>query len=1663
MYPTPPLSPAASDLSIQFVAERPIADQLSEHIKLSLQRLPLHNTIVSIPSFLQSHVFSDDDIAVVHAMQDIFQAGTVSLAKDPFAIHRPMRSVIITTSTRADAEQWLALLRQHTRLHAISDFELDPSQRQSALRSLLSQYDIVITHIDTLLHDAKSDAVSLRRLSLLVIDGAESVCTRAHPVAVLIRDHYRALPERHRPRLLALAHDVITASTARPLEYNLLSHFIASPSHTGAFWRSCLGKGERRELIDVEYRYYHPVSTDPHFVTQGLDKKRVPVESQRRDTRAFTELDHLVDQIGPLGVAAYCKKRKSIRQRRSTNGHHPARARQKPSVSDDIALLGLTNKAMCLLNEMHLAYAASTQRDQLMVIIYAGRPVVACALCEVLRSMPIFDKLCIRAALGTGSSASHHTYEKKDDFEERNWQGEETDDEEVIYFTALETNVLIVASPYLEQGHKNRPLPPTPLVIRFDGSLPDPTVDGGGGRCRVIVFQEHDKHRMSRCVDEDVTEKSADVARPDVPIPSNVQRSTTEEQPLLSLDDPPSVEDPPSAVKPVDLTDADAIPEQEVVIVKEQKGAALSLRPPIIAKPTANREKRVKPDRGTIYHCEAPKSLLGPDSDMPSVSYLYRLHFSEEKIDSKSTSPRNVRNTGVEDFIFVLSKELSEDDLEIRLADIVVGTGNGSNISGYATLEYQGSLTLTSEQVSLGRRYTTQLFSSILPGLHEDHFMWDRHIASGQKGGRLYRRLYLILPAKRKCEVVRPSTLFENNASKPSELPGANRVSDKKVSDHCKKAIVKYFQSAHTHTSEVSALGPCEVDWAKVHDVLTLCHSETHDKESKKLSQSKSLNYEGLEGRLLFSTFPNEPYVMSGKLVHDKSPLSTLRRSRKFPLNDDGTFAPSHDLPYLVKVMATPKTIAQQARTAEKKAEKDTGQDDDEVQFVSEKVSTPVVAPVSERTGDTAGLSPALWCEEVGKLVVSNGSTGDNRKRRTADNVGKLRFDCDRNVLKKRKTWAGWVSYSAEKYYTRFYDEPIQRLDQPLLPVAKPSVAGIEDLHEMIKGASVIDVYERLVSSGREKRMTVPELGRKYPISPGITFLPSSLFLLEQHLSTCQLRHLFDSSVGVRSSLGILLQAVTSSSVTSSQNYERLELLGDSVLKLSCTARLFTKRPHDSEGQMHYARKDIVSNATLHKLGREKGLQNYLRFRTETAADWRPPGTDMRGKVQSVTLKGLADVVEALCGAYFLTGCREENHVNDVVSMDDSADMQISLTGESSDESDDDVEIQNDCDTKLADRVNGSSGMDSARREKYRPFSPSSVDRGYIAGYKFLEACNVFQGSEPTHSQVLLSAAYAMHPKRSAPPTEMSADAFPYDKRISDPAVPWEEHYGILETAIGYKFKRRPLLVCALTHNSYVKENGFSSDYKETFQRLEFLGDAVADFCVVRYLYEKNPDLGPGELTTLKGNIVSNEAFARTTVTLGLHKFLEHKSPTLKTEIANYMATVSQDLTTEDELGGHNTLKKALGEIAAPKALGDVFESVLGAIFVDSGLQAAWKVCINLLHDSLRINGDPNRDNAHPCTELSSLVTREWKLGPSPPRYSIATTEDRKKVGSVFILGRKIATGSGTTLKRAKLRAAIAALKVLKDPSPGSRGYQLLRDLRQKAVQLKVKAQRYDG
>ncbi|KAH0970234.1 hypothetical protein GBA52_022390 [Prunus armeniaca] len=217
-----------------------------------------------------------------------------------------------------------------------------------------------------------------------------------------------------------------------------------------------------------------------------------------------------------------------------------------------------------------------------------------------------------------------------------------------------------------------------------------------------------------------------------------------------------------------------------------------------------------------------------------------------------------------------------------------------------------------------------------------------------------------------------------------------------------------------------------------------------------------------------------------------------------------------------------------------------------------------------------------------------------------------------------------------------------------------------------------------------------------------------------------------------------------------------------------------------------------------------------------------------------------------------------------------------------------------------------------------------------------------------------------------------------------------------LENSLGYQFVHKGLLLQAFVHPSYNKHGG------GCYQRLEFLGDAVLDYLITSYLYSVYPKLKPGQLTDLRSVSVNNKAFANVAVDRSFHKFLICDSSSLSEAIKVYVDFIDTPASERGLLDGPK----------CPKSLGDLVESCLGAILLDTGfnLNRVWEIMLSFLKPIMSFSSL----QLSPIRELRELCqAHTWDLRFLPSKkgktYSIQATVEGNNVR---------ATASSTSLNK---------------------------------------------
>ncbi|KAF2497347.1 P-loop containing nucleoside triphosphate hydrolase protein [Lophium mytilinum] len=386
-------------------------------------------------------------------------------------------------------------------------------------------------------------------------------------------------------------------------------------------------------------------------------------------------------------------------------------------------------------------------------------------------------------------------------------------------------------------------------------------------------------------------------------------------------------------------------------------------------------------------------------------------------------------------------------------------------------------------------------------------------------------------------------------------------------------------------------------------------------------------------------------------------------------------------------------------------------------------------------------------------------------------------------------------------------------------------------------------------------------------------FIPSLLNRYEVHMLAERLRTTILAPVSFDpTDLSIIVRAITASS-TNEPDYQRLEFLGDCILKLCTSINLMASHLMWPEGYLTAEKGRTTSNGFLARATMQLGLERFIITKGFTGSKWKPPyeadvtSSQVEGSSKKVerSSKLIADVMESLIGASYVVG-----------------------------------------------------GLPNAL-SCLRTLLPTE-------DWKPLEESN----------QVLFDAV---------------------------PKEPLPRHLAVVDSITGYTFTKKHLMLEALTHPSFVGPPEIASS---SYQRLEFLGDAVLDYIISNHVFAHNPELSHETMHSIRSAMV-NAAFLafmsfentipeeQANITIdpitnarrpeepsivqrALWQYLRHSSPQTpqlqKAALIRHKASRDAVLSALREDCKYPWYLFARTE--AEKFFSDIVESMLGAIYIDS-------------------------------------------------------------------------------------------------------------------------------
>ena len=238
---------------------------------------------------------------------------------------------------------------------------------------------------------------------------------------------------------------------------------------------------------------------------------------------------------------------------------------------------------------------------------------------------------------------------------------------------------------------------------------------------------------------------------------------------------------------------------------------------------------------------------------------------------------------------------------------------------------------------------------------------------------------------------------------------------------------------------------------------------------------------------------------------------------------------------------------------------------------------------------------------------------------------------------------------------------------------------------------------------------------------------------------------------------------------------------------------------------------------------------------------------------------------------------------------------------------------------------------------------------------------------------------------------------------MNDPGE--DERIARTEEILGYTFKDKALLRTALSHASEKSETPEDveprTDAERDNERLEFLGDSILGMLICERLFSGYPEYSEGELTRIKSVVVSKRVLSRITKDMGLDEYL----------------AVGKGMASRRELPA--------------SVLADLFEALVAALYLDSGLQSAREFVVRVLGPEIDLV-DRNEHQKNYKSILQQYTQRHMGVTPT---YRVLTEEgpDHSKLFevAVFVGEKESGRGRGRSKKEAQQRAAMDALNTL--------------------------------
>lgn len=518
--------------------------------------------------------------------------------------------------------------------------------------------------------------------------------------------------------------------------------------------------------------------------------------------------------------------------------------------------------------------------------------------------------------------------------------------------------------------------------------------------------------------------------------------------------------------------------------------------------------------------------------------------------------------------------------------------------------------------------------------------------------------------------------------------------------------------------------------------------------------------------------------------------------------------------------------------------------------------------------------------------------------------------------------------------------------------------------------------------------------------------IPSIFLYLERFIQANEMKKFLKITVNSAD----LIQATSSPSYDLTNNFEVLEVVGDSVLKFISSSYLFKRFPNENEDYLTQTRSQYIKNKFLSKIAYENFFHFFLKTHKKNVNQWRAPllkdsfGAKLTNITHTIAAKNLADSFEAVLGALFIYAYELNNVIKGLTNI--SFPITYNLLNTS---------LMNCEGSFLIPKVYFYS-INSSLNENFNYLDLKKlIDQNY-SETKISDKYNFkkYKENKPIKNHKLCGSAFKSVIKiyDNLP----SKYQFLRNLRIIKSLEKFENKI------LKYSFKNKKLLITALNAEKKPNDPLFENDY----QALEFLGDALLEIFVIgnayKIFFDNKIALVPEIMQRLKITLLSNSFMARMCTLLGIYKYIFNASEESELEMNKFIKKIKFNRPFKNFVR-HET--------SIPKTLSDLWESLSAAVLIDGGWEAFNMVFGRILAPYLKFFCKYYYKIE--TNIISKLKNDSQEKFQKIIEFKMEYKDDEKVfLNSVFLGKELICIGKGKSNKISRERAGMKACKILK-------------------------------